>query len=210
MSTAVAALIAMLLAMLGAFWLPDPATRTQGIVSVAVAAVLAVYGFRAVESIWPRPKPPVGPEVERSSAARLAGWMWLVVGVALIVWALIDVWTKPFAWNQAWRWFAGLLMAVVGSYLLGGQEIEEGSRRSEVGGRRSEPGRGAPLRSPPEAAGAVWEAVHGPMAASCAAGDHHGSRHLDARVQDRGDAARNFHRRNQRRYGCIAYLRRTS
>ena len=146
MSTAVITLIAFIVALLGAFWLPDPATRTQGIVSVAIAAVLAVYGFRAVESVWPRPKPPLGPEIERSSAARLAGWMWLAVGVALIVWTLFDVWTKPFAWNQAWRWFGGLLMAVVGSYLVGGQEIEDGSRRSEVGGRRS------------EASGAIWEA----------------------------------------------------
>jgi len=150
MLAATVTLLAFIVALLGAFWLPDPATRTQGIVSVAVAAVLAVYGFRAVESIWPRPKPPVGPEVERSSAARLAGWMWLVVGVALIAWALIDVWTKPFAWNQAWRWFAGLLMAVFGCYLVGGQELEGEERRSG-------PGRGAPLRSPPEAAGAVWE-----------------------------------------------------
>ena len=119
MLTAVTTLVAIILALLGAFWLPDEATRLQGGIAFAVAAAFGVYSFRQTQRVWPRPEPEEAPGPQRQRRTQLIGAVVAVLGLALIGWALFDIWEKDFVWDMAQRWAAGLVLLVIGAYLIG-------------------------------------------------------------------------------------------
>ncbi len=132
MQIAIITLIAVILALLGAFWLPDPATRTQGAALVGVAMVLAVYSYFRVESVWPRPEPHAGkaaqPLAQGRANQRRLGLILLACAALLVLWSLYDIWSHPFAWDQATRWMVGLILGMLGTYLLGGGEENNGEQ----------------------------------------------------------------------------------
>ncbi len=142
--TTLTTLAALILALLGAVRLPDPTTRLQGAVLLAAGVVLSVYSFWRVEKEWPRrdPAPEVGPKEPAASstagstgaafasAGRIIGIVMLVAGLGLAFWALLDIWGKPFVWNQAGRWMLGLLLLLAGLYLVG-RSAESGKRKAE-------------------------------------------------------------------------------
>ncbi|MCO6451535.1 MAG: glycosyltransferase family 39 protein [Caldilineales bacterium] len=119
MLTAITTLAAVALALLGAFWLPDEATRWQGGIAFALAAVAGVYSFRRIDLAWPRsePLPEAGPQ--RARRTQVIGAAVALGGLGLIVWALLDIWSDQFVWDMAWRWAGGLILLVIAAYLIG-------------------------------------------------------------------------------------------
>ncbi len=146
MLTVFTTLAAVALAILGAWWLPDPARRLPGAGMLAAAVVLAVYSFRLVDRIWPRHEPSPQASPLRAQARRVATgsgsrWraLWVVgivlmaAGLLLAVWALAAIWAKPFAWEAAGRWVAGMALVLVGAYLVpAGDRLRGGDLGTEV------------------------------------------------------------------------------
>ncbi len=154
---AITVLLAVVLALLGAWWLPDPETRLQGAALFLAAAGLAVIGFRRVEQVWPRQEPEEQASPYRTRMTQLAGLLLLLAGFGLTMWALVDVWRRPFAWEMAGRWFLGLALMVGGAYVGGGPQLGQpgwvrrslglkpksprsaGPRPADLGSRTSDP-----------------------------------------------------------------------
>ncbi len=133
MLTALTTLASLALALLGTWRLPDPTTRLQGTALLAAGVVLAVYSFRRAEKDWPRPEP--APFLARSPARlasprRIIGLLLILAGLSLTVWALLDIWVHPFVWNQAGRWMLGLILVMVGLYLIGDWRLGIREKRS--------------------------------------------------------------------------------
>ncbi|NOX60859.1 MAG: hypothetical protein GXP42_02760 [Chloroflexi bacterium] len=120
---AITTLVAIGLALLGAWWLPDPETRLRGAALFVAAAALAVVSFRHIERTWPRQEPEEQASPYRTRFAQLVGLLVLLVGLALTLWTLVDIWRRPFAWDMAARWFFGLTLMVGGAYVGGGPQV---------------------------------------------------------------------------------------
>ena len=142
MLTLITTLLAVVLALIGVWWLPDPQTRMRGLALLAGAVVLAVFSFRRVEKEWPRPVfHAAGGVRSRAGVWQIVGLTLALAGFVLTAWTLVDIWRQSFVWVQAWRWLGGLLLVVVGMYVRGG-EGEEARRR---GGEEAE-ARGSSVR----------------------------------------------------------------
>ncbi len=126
MLTLFTTLAAVVLAILGAAWLPEPARRLPAAGMLVGAVVLAVYSYRRVEREWPRrePSPLLGVrktgQDRRAQVLLGAGIILLAAGALLAVWALVAIWSEPFTWSAAARWLAGIALALVGAYLVAG------------------------------------------------------------------------------------------
>ncbi|MCX7851875.1 MAG: PA14 domain-containing protein [Caldilineales bacterium] len=116
MTTRLLTLAAVALALAGTWLLPDPARRLPAALVLAAGVVLAVAAFARVER-----------EEAQASAAEAAGptsrrlylgLAVLVVGLALTGWALVALWRGPFAWGPTARWAGGVLLTLVGFFLV--------------------------------------------------------------------------------------------
>ncbi|RME44429.1 MAG: hypothetical protein D6791_13205, partial [Chloroflexi bacterium] len=126
MLIALTALVAVVLALVGVGWLPDAASRPQGMLLCAAAVILSIYAFDQGRRQWPRPEveeDAAGPYLSRALLRKL-GWVrWsglavFAVGLVLSIWALQDIWRHPFNWGQANRWGLGIIFLVAGAYLF--------------------------------------------------------------------------------------------
>lgn len=154
MATRLLTLAAVTLALTGSWLLPDPARRLPAALALAAGVILAVAAFARVEKPETARPTDVG---EPPSRRRLyLGLAVIVPGLALTGWALAALWRGPFAWGPAARWAGGVLLTLVGFFLV--------SPRSGVG-----PAGGIALPGPRPAAyklqaigmsEAEWEAAY--------------------------------------------------
>jgi len=120
MMTAFWALVAVGLTLAGVVLQPDSSTRALG-AGLALAGVLAgIVAFTRIEKEWPAPLPAFRNRGRVAGFRRWLGRVLFGVGLALVVWALWEVWRQPFAWKVAVRWAAGLAMLVGAAYVLTG------------------------------------------------------------------------------------------
>jgi 4-amino-4-deoxy-L-arabinose transferase-like glycosyltransferase len=122
MLTAALTLAAVALALYGVGLLPDGSTRVAGAAASAAAVAMAVVAFTRSRSLRADVDPvlrtddaPIAP----SAGRRRAGLVLLALGGGTAAWALVAIWRQPFAWSQALQWMTGLLVMVVGAWLLG-------------------------------------------------------------------------------------------
>lgn len=114
-------LIALVAALLGVLWLPDPAQRPSALALVAAAMLLAGLAFQRTRLLWPRPEPAAGPiwRMAPRGWRRYLALALIAAGLGLVAWALWDIWRMPFAWAQAWRWLGGLALVLLGMLFVG-------------------------------------------------------------------------------------------
>ncbi len=128
MLTALLTLAALSLALAGAWLLPDPRQRLPGALLLGAGTVLAVLAFARVERERPQPEP-----ATETGSGRLPPWRWrlgmvvLAFGLVLTGLALVDLWRAPFAWEMAGRWAGGIVLTVLGFWLLSPPSVPAGS-----------------------------------------------------------------------------------
>jgi len=120
MLTALLALAATFLTLLGVWLLPDPAQRPLASV-LALAGVLAgVYAFWRIERDWPPPEEPREERMRTQGLHRLLALVLLWGGLAITLLALWDIWSQPFDWGRAGIWAAGLILMAIGASQITG------------------------------------------------------------------------------------------
>ena len=120
MITALLALAAVTLALLGVWHLPQTATHPLAPWLTFAGMILGIYAFWRIERDWPPPEEPREERMRTQGRRRMLALALFWGGFAITLWALWEIWRQPFAWSQAAWWGAGLILMAVGASQITG------------------------------------------------------------------------------------------
>jgi len=120
MVTALLALAAVTLTLLGVWHLPQTATHPLAPWLTLAGMILGVYAFWRIERDWPPPEEPREERMRTQGRHRIVALTLFWGGFGITVWALWTIWREPFAWGQAAWWAAGLILMAIGASQITG------------------------------------------------------------------------------------------
>ena len=124
MVTALLALAAVTLTLLGVWHLPNAAEHPLSPWLTVAGMALGVYAFWRIERDWPPPEEPREERIRTQGRHRSVALLMFWGGFAVTIWALWDIWRLPFHWSQALLWGAGLIIMAVGASQITGWRAE--------------------------------------------------------------------------------------
>ena len=120
MVTALLALAAVTLTLLGVWHLPQTATHPLAPWLTLAGVISGVYAFWRIERDWPPPEEPREERMRTQGRRRILALSLFWGGFAVTLWALWVIWRQPFAWRQAGWWGAGLILMAIGASQITG------------------------------------------------------------------------------------------
>jgi 4-amino-4-deoxy-L-arabinose transferase-like glycosyltransferase len=120
MVTALLALGAVTLTLLGVWYLPETPTHPLAPWLTLVGAMLGVYAFWRIERDWPPPEEPREERMRTQGPRRKLALALFWGGFAITGAALWIIWRQPFEWRQALIWGTGLILMAVGASQITG------------------------------------------------------------------------------------------
>lgn len=120
MITALLALAAVTITLLGVWHLPETATHPLAPWLTLTGAILGVYAFWRIERDWPPPEEPREERMRTQGRRRLLALVLFWGGFAMVLWALWQIWRGPFTWGQAGWWATGLILMAIGASQITG------------------------------------------------------------------------------------------
>ena len=120
MVTALLALAAVTLTLLGVWHLPETATHPLAPWLTLAGMTLGVYAFWRIDRDWPPPEEPREERMRTQGTRRKVALFLFWGGFAITIWALWTIWGLPFDWAQAGLWMAGVILMAIGASQITG------------------------------------------------------------------------------------------
>ena len=120
MVTALLALAAVTLTLLGAWNLSDISSHPLAPWLTLAGMMLGVYAFWRIERDWPPPEEPREERMRTQGTRRKVALLLFWSGFAITVWALFVIWGEPFTRAQVFSWMAGLILMAIGASQITG------------------------------------------------------------------------------------------
>ncbi len=128
MVTALLALAAVTLTLLGVWQMPDAASHPLAPWLTLAGMALGVYAFWRIERDWPPPEEPREERMRTQGTRRKAALVLFWGGFVITLWALMVIWGEPFTWAQVIPWIAGLILMAIGASQITGWRADRFDR----------------------------------------------------------------------------------